>query len=90
MTMKYINTYEGFVTPSKGVTNLNSFVQASPNGIAGTTDPAMDAINPDDKLEVVYKRIARDMNPSNKVMWKKSKRRWRKRREETRNLKKSQ
>lgn len=87
--MKYLNNTGSYMTAQTGkMTNIKSFSQDHIQGMPGTYDPNMKTIDSDDKLEVGLKRIARDMNPSNKILWEKPKRQWRKRREEIRKLKK--
>ena len=87
--MKYLNNYGTYMTAQTGkMTNINSFGQDPVQGMAGTYDKSAETIAPDDKLEVGYKRFLRDMNPSNKILWEKPKRQWRKRREELKKLKK--
>ena len=84
--MKYLQNYGSYMTPSTGMTTIRSFGQGTPNGISGTSDPNMNPTDPDDKLDIGYERIAKDLNPTNKVMWKRP-RRWRRRRLEKRNSK---
>lgn len=85
--MKYLHNYGTYMTPSTGMTNIQSFGQGTPNGMAGTSDPTMNPTDPDDKLNVGFKKIANDLNPTNKILWKRP-RRWRRRREDKRNLEK--
>lgn len=87
--MKYLQNSGSYMTPSTGMTNIQSFGQGTPNGLSGTSSPTMKGTDPDDKLAVGYRRVANDLNPTNKIMFEKPKRRWRKRREELKYLKKT-
>ncbi len=64
---------------------LNQFSQGNPNGMAGTSDPKMKTVDPDDQLKIGNKRFVRDFNPdkSNNIIYgKRSKRHWRDRRKD--------
>jgi hypothetical protein len=67
--MKYLNNIDSYMTPATGVgqTRLSDFSQDPIQGMPGTSNSNMNTIAPDDKLEVGYDRILRDMNPSNKM-----------------------
>ena len=92
--MIYLYKYEEFITEvqNPAMTTIQSFGQGTPSGLAGVTDPNMKSIEPDDKLEVQYKRDVDDLkqnyNTENPIMWTKTKRKWRNRRENIRNMKK--
>lgn len=83
---KYLQNYETYITPYVGMTTIQSFGQSQISGLGGSTDPKSKTIDPDDKFEVGFRRITKDLNPTNKILWEKPKRRWRKRREEIKNL----
>jgi len=85
--MKYLHNIDSFMTPNTGMTYITQFSQDDINGMSGTSDPNMKTIDSDDKLEVGYRRFTYSMNPSNKILWKKPKRKWRRRREERKNKK---
>jgi len=83
---KFISERFGSYSPTPQESpKINQYSQGTPNGMAGTSDPSMNTVDPDDQIKVGYKRFTRDFNPNknNSIIYgKREKRHWRDRRKD--------